>query len=30
MKGLGLTPEDLIEYNNPLVAFDRSVILPAR
>ena len=29
-EGLGLTPEDLTEYNSPLVAFDRSIILPAR
>jgi len=29
-EGLGLTPEDLTEYNNPLVAFDGSIVLPAR
>ncbi|XP_030941683.1 uncharacterized protein LOC115966623 [Quercus lobata] len=28
-EGLGLTPEDLTKYNSPLVAFNRSIILPA-
>ena len=27
-EGLGLTPEDLTEYNSPLVAFDGSIFLP--
>ena len=29
-EGLGLTLEDLTEYNSPLVAFDGSIVLPAR
>ena len=28
-KGLGLTLEDLTKYDRPLVAFDRSVVMPA-
>ena len=28
-EGLGLTLEDLTEYNSPLVASDGSIILPA-
>ena len=28
-EGLGLTPENLTEYNSPLVAFDGSIVLPA-
>ena len=28
-EGKGLTPEDLTEYNSPLVAFDGSIVLPA-
>ena len=27
-KGLGLTPEDLTRYDSPLVAFDRSIVMP--
>ena len=27
-EGLRLTPEDLTEYNSPLVASNRSIVLP--
>ena len=27
-EGLGLTPEDLTEYNSPLVASNGSIVLP--
>ena len=28
-EGLGHTPEDLSNYDNPLVAFDGSIVMPA-
>ena len=29
-EGLGLSPEDLTKYDSPLVAFDGSIVVPAR
>lgn len=29
-EGLGLTPEDLIKYDSPLVVFDRTIVTPAK